>query len=288
MIKLYKKLINWRCKFILPSQLENCVLIKKKSTIGEGSEFYKETCPSFCFQALPPVSKHSLPLFRQTFGRNIFQDPGRMTMPWQLPSLQTTMATLALGGRDLKDVYRPFVNIQSTSQQPLNDLLGKSSENDNANGDHGDESNKTGRTHQNSSHNISNDDQIAADADEKYIESSYFRDVPKETPQICPICHKSFERNRNLKQHMRLHQAPGYDCQFCGRSFKWASSYRYHSQNCGQRNETLMMRSLLQQQQVCVADLDDVSKTNSEQNVVDSKEEQATKSTKEDCSNTID
>ncbi len=50
MIKLYKKLINWRCKFILPSQLENCVLIKKKVQLAKEVNFTKKHALLFVFR----------------------------------------------------------------------------------------------------------------------------------------------------------------------------------------------------------------------------------------------
>jgi len=45
---------------------------------------------------------------------------------------------------------------------------------------------------------------------------------------VCHICKKSFDLPKRLTQHMAKHSEPRFQCEQCGRNFKWASSLQAH------------------------------------------------------------
>ena len=45
---------------------------------------------------------------------------------------------------------------------------------------------------------------------------------------LCHICNKEFDLPQRLVQHMAKHLDPRYQCESCGRNFKWASSLQAH------------------------------------------------------------
>ena len=50
----------------------------------------------------------------------------------------------------------------------------------------------------------------------------------------CDTCQRKFKNKRTLKQHMRKHRAPQFNCHKCGKLFIWKTSLRVHLKNCGQ------------------------------------------------------
>jgi uncharacterized Zn-finger protein len=51
---------------------------------------------------------------------------------------------------------------------------------------------------------------------------------PKFEETMCHVCNKEFDLPQRLVQHMAKHLEPRYQCESCGRNFKWASSLQAH------------------------------------------------------------
>lgn len=69
-----------------------------------------------------------------------------------------------------------------------------------------------------------------------YLQKSYLKRHACKTPVTkhqCDICKKEFAKARYLSQHVRkLHKDPSFQCDTCGRQFRWKANMQKHLKTC--------------------------------------------------------